>query len=214
MHDVRTPDLRAEAAAEVRRLASARALLRDGDERALVQLEGDATWIAMPRRARLRRSLGRRLCLVWRVSFEDASGRSVESRLVPVLIEAPPRMPGKAERRAWIRSLLRHADGLVRARVEAECEEWRVAVTRVASAFTSARLCRQRDIAGQPSSSRSVASQSGLFDRRAERSRQTHAAAVAESEQAAVERLRAINDVGTIALQPARLLLVLVPSVP
>ena len=213
MHDVRTADLRAEAAAEVRRLASARALLRDGDERALVQLEGDATWIAMPRRARLRRSLGRRLCLVWRVAFEDASGRLVESRVVPVLIEVP-RMPGKAERRAWIRALLRHSDGLVRARVEAECEEWRVAVTRVASAFTSARLCRQRDIAGQPSSSRSVASQSGLFDRRAERSRQTHAAAVAESEQAAVERLRAINDVGTIALQPARLLLVLVPSVP
>lgn len=213
MHDVRTVDLRAEAAAEARRLASARALLRDGDERALVQLEGDATWIAMPRRARLRQSLGRRLCLVWRVAFEDASGRLVESRVVPVLIEVP-RMPGKAERRAWIRSLLRHAEGLVRARVEAECEEWRVAVTRVASAFTSARLCRQRDIAGQPSSSRSVASQSGLFDRRAERSRQAHAAAVAESEQAAVERLRAINDVGTIALQPARLLLVLVPSVP
>jgi hypothetical protein len=213
MHDVRTPDLRAEAAAEVRRLASARALLRDGDERALVQLEGDATWIAMPRRARLRRSLGRRVCLVWRVAFEDASGRLVESRVVPVLIEVP-RMPGKAERRAWIRSTLRHADGLVRARVEAECEEWRVAVTRVASAFTSARLCRQREIAGQPSTSSSVASQPGLFDRRAERSRQTHAAAVAESEQAAVERLRAINDVGTIALQPARLLLVLVPSVP
>ncbi len=213
MNDVRTVDLRAEAAAEVRRLANARALLRDGDERALVQLEGDATWIAMPRRARLRRSLGRRVCLVWRVAFEDASGRLVESRVVPVLIEVP-RMPGKAERRAWIRSLLRHADGLVRARVEAECEEWRVAVTRVASAFTSARLCRQREIAGQPSTSSSVASQPGLFDRRAERSRQTHAAAVAESEQAAVERLRAINDVGTIALQPARLLLVLVPSVP
>ena len=213
MNDVRTVDLGAEAAAEVRRLASARALLRDGDERALVQLEGDATWIAMPRRARLRRSLGRRVCLVWRVAFEDASGRLVESRVVPVLIEVP-RMPGKAERRAWIRSLLRHADGLVRARVEAECEEWRVAVTRVASAFTLARLRRQRDIAGQPSSSRGVASQPGLFDRRAERSRQAHAAAVAESEQAAVERLRAINGVGTIALQPARLLLVLVPSVP
>lgn len=219
MNDVRTVDLRAEAAAEVRRLASARALLRDGDERALVQLEGDATWIAMPRRARLRRSLGRRVCLVWRVAFEDASGRLVESRVVAVLIEVSPGV-GRVlsdpapDRRAWILALLRHSDGLVRARVEAECEEWRVAVTRVASAFTSARLCRQREIAGQPSSSRSVASQPGLFDRRAERSRQAHEAAVAESEQAAVERLRAINGVGTIALQPARLLLVLVPSVP
>ena len=205
-----TVDLRTEAAAEVRRLASARALIGDGNERTLVQLEADATWIAMPRRARARRSMGRRVCLVWRVAFEDASGRLVESRVVPVLIEVP-RLPGKAERRRWIRSLLGHSDGLIRARVEAECEEWRVAVTRTAGAFTSARLRRQHEIAGQPSTSSRVASQPGLFDRRAERSRQARAAEVAEFEHGAVERLQAINDLGTIALQPARLLLVLVP---
>ena len=68
-------DLRTEAAAEVRRLTRARALIRDGDERALAQLEGDTTWIALPRRSRLRRSLGRRVCLVWRAAFEDASDR-------------------------------------------------------------------------------------------------------------------------------------------
>ena len=205
-----TVDLRTEAAAEVLRLASARALFRDGDARALVQLDGDATWITMARRTRLKRSLGRHVCLVWRVAFEDASGCVVESRLVPVLIEVT-RVPGKAERRAWIRSLLRHADGLVLGRVDAECDEWRAAVTRVASAFTSARLCREREIAGQPSTSSGVASQPGLFDRRAERSRQAHTAAVAESEQATAERLRTIEDFGAIALQPARLLLVLVP---
>ena len=205
-----TVDLRAEAAAEVRRLASARAQRRDGDERALLQLEGDTTWIAMPRRARLRRSLGRRVCLVWRVAFEDASGRLVDSRLVPVAIEVS-RLPGKADAREWIRSLLRHADGLVRARVEAECEEWRAAVTRGASAFTSARLCRERGIAGQLSTSGTAPSQPGLFDRRIERSRQARAAAVADSEQAAVERLRTIAAGETIVLQPARLLLVLVP---
>jgi hypothetical protein len=107
--------------------------------------------------------------------------------------------------------LLRHADGLVRARVVAECDEWRASVTRVASAFTSARLSREREIGGQPSTSSGVASQPGLFDRRAERSRQAHATAVAESEQAAVERLRTIVACAAIALQPARLLLVLVP---
>ena len=210
MNEVRTVDLRAEAAAEVCRLASARALLRDGDARALVQLDGDATWIAMARRTSLTRSLCRRVCLDWRVAFEDASGRLVESRLVPVLIEVT-RVPGKAERRAWIRSLLRDTDDLVHASVEAECEEWRAAATRVASAFTSARLCREREIAGRPPTSGAVASQPGLFDRRAERSRQTHTTAVAESEQATVERLRTIADCGAIAFQPARLLLVLVP---
>jgi hypothetical protein len=205
---MRTVDLRTEAAAEVRRLSNARALF--ADERALVQLDADATWITIARRTRLKRSLGRRVCLVWRVAFEDASGRLVESRLVPVLIELT-HVPGKAERRAWIRSLLRHADGLVHARVEAECDEWRAAVTRVASAFTSARLCREREIGGQFSTSSGVASQPGLFDRRAERSRQAHTTAVAESAQATVERLRTIADVGAIALQPARLLLVLAP---
>lgn len=205
-----TVDLRTEAAVEVRRLASARATLRDGDQRALLQLEGDTTWIAMPRRARLRRSLGRRVCLVWRVAFEDPSGRLVESRIVPMTIEVS-RLPGKAEGRKWIRSLLRLADGLARARVEAECGEWRAAVTRVASAFTSARLCRERDLAGQLSPSGTVPSQPGLFDRRSERSRQARAAAVADSEQAAVERLQTIAAGETIVLQPARLLLVLVP---
>jgi hypothetical protein len=203
-------DLRTEAAAEVRRLASARALIRDGDERALMQLDGDAPWIAMPRRARLKRSLGRRVCLVWRVAFEDASGRLVESRLVPVVLEVT-RVPGKAERRAWIRSLLRHSDGLVRARVEAACDEWRVAATRVASAFATARLAREREIAGQPSTSSRVAPQPGLFDRRAERSRQAHTTAVADAEQAAVERRRAVAAYAAIAAQPARLMLVLVP---
>lgn len=205
-----TVHLRDEAAAEVRRLAGARAMLRDGDERALLHLEGDTTWIAMPRRARLTRALGRRVCLVWRVAFEDASGRLIESRLVPVAIEVS-RLPANAERREWIRSLLRHVDGLVRARVEAECEEWRAAITRVASAFTSARLCRERDIAGPCSASAADPSQPGLFDRRIERSRHAHAAAVADAEQAAVERLRTIAAGETIVLQPARLLLVLVP---
>ncbi len=210
---MRTVDLRTEAAAEVRRLASARALFRDGDERAFVQLNGDATWIAMARRIRLKQSPGRRVCLVWRVTFEDASGRLVESRLVPILIEVT-HVPGKAERRAWIRSLLRHADGLVHARVEAECAEWRAAVARLSSAFTSARLCREREIGGQSSTSSGgasrVASQAGLFDRRSERSRHSHTTAVAESGHATVERLQTIADVGAIALQPARLLLVLV----
>lgn len=206
----RTVDLRAEAAGEVRRLAGARALCRDGDERVLLQLEADATWIAMARRSGLKRRLGRRVCLVWRAAFEDASGRLVESRLVPVLVDVP-RMPGTAERRVWIRSLLREADGPVRTSIEATCEEWRAAVIRVADAFTAARLGRERDIGGSHSATAGGASQPGLFDRRAERSRHVREAAAAESEQAAVERQRTNAACREIALQPARLLLVLVP---
>jgi len=186
--------------------------LRDGDERALRQLEGDAAWIVRARRSRLRRTLGRRVCLVWRVAFEDASGRLVESRLVPVLIDAGPALLDPANRRrAWIRGLLRQTDPLVRARVEAECEAWTTAVTRVAGAFASARQRRERDVARQRASSSRAASQPGLFDRRAERSRLARLAAAGESTQAAGERLRALADAGAITRQPARLLLVLVP---
>ena len=203
-------DLRTEAAAEARRLTSARAMLRDGDQRALAQLEGDTTWIALPRRSRLRLALGGRVCLLWRVAFEDTSGRLVESRLVPVLIDVgrTPVDPVQ-KRRRWVRSLIQCADDPVRARVEAACDQWRTEVTRIAGAFSAARLARERDIAG--GTSFDAVSQPGLFDRRAEHSRQARAAAIAESTQAAVERMRAIAAGGTVASVPARLLLVLVP---
>ena len=205
-----TVDLRSEAAAEARRLANARARVRDDDERAGVELEADATWIALTRRARLKRSLGRRVCLVWRVAFEDASGRRVESRLVPVLLDVTD-VPGHRVRRLWIRSLLQHSDAAIRTRVDAECEAWRAAVSHMAAAFMSTRLAREREIAGARPTADGVASQPGLFDRRAERARVAHESAGAEAEQAARDRRRAIASLAVLTAQPARLLLVLVP---
>src|SRR5213592_2327393 len=67
-------DLRAEAAAEVRRLTSARAFARDSDEGAVAELEGNGPWITRARRPVLRRFLGRRLMLIWREVYEDACG--------------------------------------------------------------------------------------------------------------------------------------------
>ena len=101
MRDLTIVDLRAEANAEVGRLAMARACVRDDDHRALVQLEGHAAWIAWVRRTARRRRLGRPVWLVWRVAFEDLSGRVVESRLVPVVVDVA-RLPAKAQRREWI----------------------------------------------------------------------------------------------------------------
>lgn len=208
-----TVDLRIEAAAEARRLADARALLCNGDERAGARLEGDAAWIAMPRRASLKRRLGGRMCLVWRVVFEDAAGRFVESKLLPVILElrqgdgASNR--GK-RRRAQVQALLRDADGPIRAEVEASCDEWRAEVIRVAEAFASARRRRAWNAAGL-ADERQAGSQPGLFDRRADRARDAHASAVAEAERIAAERRQAIAASAEIAQQPARLLLVLAP---
>lgn len=210
---IATVDLRAEAAAETRRLAAARALLREGDEQALGLLEGGAAWIARPRRSGLRRALGQRVCLVWRVAFEDAYGRFVESRLVPVLVETAPgggRVLLDPANPDSIRSFIQHAQTLSRPHVEAVCEAWAAAVMQTTQAFTSTRLSREL-ATNRPAPAAAHASQSGLFDRRADRSRAARAADAAELECAAAERRDDIAASGAIARRPARLLLILVP---
>ena len=204
-------DLRTEASAEARRLTSARELIRNGDAEALSRLEADAAWIAFARPPRLRRSLAGRICLVWRVVFEDSSGRPVESRLVPLLVHGGRRRPQTGQtRRNTIRLLLRDAEHPIRARVEGACQAWASAATSAARAFTSARQARQDAIDRLPGPPH-VLSQPGLFDRRAERDREAEAAASAETVEAARDRAQSINAQSTIARRPARLLLVLVP---
>ena len=210
MPDLTIVNLRVEATAEAGRLASARAVYRDGDDRALTQLQGDATWIAWSRRSARRRLPGRRIFVIWRVAMEDGAGHLVESRLVPVAIEiacAPPR----ARRREWIQTLLRQIDADLRGRVDTASTEWREAAAKATNAFASARVNRERAIATRPLRTNLMASQPGLFDRRAERCQLTQAATIAASEQAAVDRLRTVDALATITSPPARLLLVLGP---
>jgi hypothetical protein len=194
-------DLRTEAEDEARRVGSARTLVQNGDEEALVQLEGEAAWIAFPRRPLVRRALAGRICLVWRVAFEDRSGRLVEARLVPVLAHVGS---------SHIRSLLRDAEDVFRARVDAACDEWAESATQAARAFAEARRAREEAIARLPQRPH-VSSQPGLFDRRTERAQQAQAAINDEAEEAALDRVRSIGESAAIVRQPARLLLVMVP---
>ena len=221
-------DLRTEAEAEARRVGSARALIQSGDEEALVQLEGEAAWIAFPRRPVVRQALAGRICLVWRVALEDRSGRLVEARLVPVLADVgrvlpPPHGFGETavafgeggwdpapNRGNHIRSLLRDAEDVIRAQVEAACDEWAESATQAARAFAEARRAREEAIARLPQR-RHAPSQPGLFDRRTERVQQAQAAIDAEADEAALDRGRSIGERVAIVRQPARLLLVLVP---
>ena len=203
-----TVDLRADAMVEAERLRVARAFLREGDAQAVNQLESEATWIAVSRRTSLKKSLGRRVCLIWRVAFEDASGHVVASKLVPVLVD----VPRFADRRtaSWMAPFLQQADRIVRDRVDVACGRWRAEVTRQNEACWSARLRRALAIAS--GTHRGNASfQSGLFDRRVERSRDAHASATAEAKRLAAMRLRAVRAAAQIAARPAQLLLVLVP---
>ena len=81
---------------------------------------------------------------------------------------------------------------------------------RVAGAFATARLSREREIAERPSHS-SAPSQPGLFDRHTDRARKSQAATEAAGQEAMLERWRAAEGAAAIALSPARLLLALVP---
>ena len=201
-------DLRTEAEDEARRVTLARALIRSGDEEALVQLEGEATWIAFSRRPLVRRALAGRICLVWRIALEDRSGRLVDARLVPILAGRVFWDP--ARQRSQIRSLLRDAEDVVRARVEAACDEWAESATQAARAFAEARRAREEAIVRLPQRPHAPF-QSGLFDRRTERAQQTQAAIKNDAEEAALDRVRSIGESAAIVPQPARLLLVLVP---
>ena len=210
MSDLTIVNLRAEATAEAGRLVNARAVCRDGDDRALAQLQGDATWIALSRRSARRRLLARRVFLIWRVAMEDEAGHLVESRLVPVAIEIAC-VPPRACQRDWVLAMLRQVDADMRARVDIASTEWREAAARTAGAFMSARVDREHAIGGRPPRTSAAAPQPGLFDRRGERCQLTQAATIAAGERATANRLRTIGALATITPQPARLLLVLVP---
>ena len=102
------------------------------------------------------------------------------------------------------------SDAAIRARIEIDSRVWRDEALRVADAFATARLSREREIAERPSHTRAP-SQPGLFDRRADRARDRDAAALAAGQEAMLERRRVAEGAATIALGPARLLLALVP---
>jgi hypothetical protein len=203
-------DLRAEAAAEVQRLVSARAVARKGDEDAIAQLEADGPWVTRARRPTLRRFLGRRLMLIWRVAYEDACGGRAESRLVPVVIELSA-APGTPRSPSWVNARLREVDADVRARIDADGREWQETVERVVRSFTSMRILRERGIAVWLAQTDRTAFQPGLFDRRAERAQRVHAAATAESDRITADRLATSERFAAVARRPAQLLLVLAP---
>jgi hypothetical protein len=201
-------DLRTEAAAEARRLASARTFAVDGDEGTLAEMEADATWIAIARRNGIRRALGSRLLLIWRVAFEDAGGAIVESRLVSAIVSLSHAECVHPQHKR-IAAIVRELEPRVRPRIEAAAADWRQQVDSVIGSFTAARAARARALAIGIVPPGAEAFQPGLFDRRAERARALAATAVDRDSSAA--RLAALATSNAISPRAAELLLVLVP---
>jgi hypothetical protein len=182
------PDLRTAATAEVERLKTARALIRDGDGLALARLEAGGPWIGIARPKLKRRLAGTRL-EIWRAGYEDASGRIVESRLVVIAVSAA--RPSEIERV-----------------LEAATVDWRRDVERVVAAFASTRLARESAIAAS-AAPRGTPFQTGLFDRREQREHAALEGARRAVEERLAERAASVQRANAIVATAPELLLVI-----
>jgi len=207
-----TVNLRAEAIAEAERLTRARLAVRESDQSARQRLEPGATWIAMTKRSRAKRALRCRACFVYQAAFQDASGRIVESTLIPILVDLPASMRScrSRDRRAAIRAWVKAAEIFMADRMAAECAAWRADAVRVTEAFFAARLARERAVR-EPGAPPKTLAQPGLFDRRDARVRHARACAARDMDHALNERRQQVAAASAIDERPARLLLVLVP---
>ena len=190
-------DLAVEAAAEVERLTKARALAAGAD-----RFPPDRTLIGIARRSAVRRTLGGRVLLLWRLAYEDSSGRLVESALVALTIEL------SGARVAVRHAVWSHASLL--AVVQDQCGAWCASVQDVVHRFTATRVRRERAIAAARAASTNTF-QPGLFDRRADRAHVAQSKSTAERAEQIADRMKAVVSAGTISLRAPELLLVLIP---
>src|SRR5207244_2183025 len=145
--------------------------------------------------------------LVWTLPFEDGCGRTIDSMFVPVAVSLT--RPPPIRDRGWIELVIRHVDREVRSLVEASAVNRLVDVERIAQAFASRRLRRAQAIAAHREASAADAFQPGLFDRRAERSHLTAAAARQLADRDRATRLDHLRLAAFVTPGRARLLLIL-----
>jgi hypothetical protein len=209
---IATVSFRSDAAAEVHRIAQVRMRRRVDDEAQMAMFEAGGPWIARIRRAAARRAFAGRIVLVWRVALEDAGGRMVESRLVPLAVDVAP---------ARRRGLTRAGIGMLAARLADDTEQlveqsgaaWRQEAAGIVRRFAAVRLAREHGIAAAAAASpaRPPAYQPGLFDRRTERERRSIGALAAAAQEARVDRLRGVESFAAPRPRPPQLMLVFLP---
>ena len=203
-----TVDLKAAAVAEAARLSRSRAVANHaaGDQGRATDF--DRPLIARARTGGLRRALAGRHLLIWRVAYEDAAGRVVESCLVPMLVRTSAR-PGGMRHHVWIRDLLRGVEAPLRRVVDDAAPAWRTAVVDVHERFASARTARELAIAVSSSREGQRLFQPGLFDRRSERGRQSEDSAAAEADSRVRARVDRAANAGQATSRRGELLLAL-----
>jgi len=191
-------DLAVAARREADRLREARALLAGA--RPFVA-DGPLVWIT--HRRPLRRTLRRRVLLLYRSAYEDPGGRLVHSILVAVTLAL-------RDNRINVREV-DWSDISWLSGVDDGCRAWRESVQRISVRFAATRLSRERAIASTHSSL-TPSFQPGLFDRRAHRAHTTRQQEAADSSTQLATRMAAVEAAGALTLRAHELLLVLIPS--
>jgi superfamily II DNA or RNA helicase len=190
----RPPLLAVEAAAEAGRAAFVRLFLDDAagaGAEVMGNLQTTRWWIARARRPRLRSALGGGSIHLWRLVVENEAGRTIASRLVPLLVHdrarpidaLPPRL----------------------------LDEWRGDVEAAHRRFWQTRIARERRIAELASAARPALFQPVLFHRRAERAQAQLAADWQRFQDASAARLAHAIRQASVDRAAGDLLLVLLP---
>jgi len=203
-------DFRAEARTEAIRLARARALTKQGDDEAAAWLESTAAWMTSARRTKTRAALGRHAVMLWRTAFENADGAIVDSQLVAIALEPTGGGRDRAGRNG-LKHIIAAIEPVLETRTNAVSADWQRRAQETARAFSATHAARRRAIATLAAQTRAREFQPGLFDRRAERTREHLAEQDADSAAAATRHLAAALSSEAITLRRPQLLLVLTP---
>ena len=161
-----TVDLSADARGEALRSQRARALAGRADRSALAVLDATGPWFARTRLRRTRFHLGRRAIAIMRVDHEDGGGRRCGFSLVPMTFDVSDRAR-------------RHPRDMNAAlELAATTLQWRALdatrhshdeFSKLAAELMSTLLAREQRIGATLLADRGHPAQSGLFDRRTER---------------------------------------------
>jgi superfamily II DNA/RNA helicase len=197
------PALTRDAALEHARLVQARSFSMASGE---AVASGFDRMAAFARRTTVRQHLGDRLLAVLQTILEDPYGRTVASRLVPVLIELS-RPRGNRLRRSSMRRIAQELEARAPARTAGEDRAWQ----DVHGAFWANRRQREIDIAAVGDSrNRHDLVQASLFEMRALRAHADRTDVDAEQQAESARRIAAAS-ARELQLTPARAVLLLFP---
>jgi hypothetical protein len=201
-------DLDERAIAEADRLGRARAFgSRDLELFDNVVDAGRALLTTAPHLRRLRIPIGSKALLLFRTSIENAAGRRLALRVVAVLIDGVPQV----RRHRDMKRIARDLERAVVEHLDASGRQWKTNAVSGIDAFMAVRLARERALASELDGAFPRLFQTSLFDSRAHRAHDAHAALVVEARDEARARIAALQVAGRIEAIRHQLLLAVLP---